>query len=287
MNLNDTLHLISTIIQTDTALFRAQASGFYYSRLAPGDGDGPQWRTIEDMWLVTNRHVIVPKKEDVEFPPVRLTFCLRKLKPSGALEWDPVILLAGEIETFVKFHPDKSVDVAMVNIYEVVTNRIKNSDQYAAPYFLHSDNFAGKNNIEVEASSDVLVAGYPKGFYDQVNLFPIVKSGIIASRWGVGFQGQPYFLIDAKLFPGSSGSVVISKPIDLMAKNGKLMSASEKQFALLGVYSGEPKLQEPPVVIGDLTISQSSGFDLGIVWYADLVEETIDKGIPLSKALTP
>ena len=84
MNLNDTLHLISTIIQTDTALCRTQASGFYYSRLAPvRDGDGPQWRTIEDMWLVTNRHVIVPKKEDVGFPSVRLTFCLRKLKLVG------------------------------------------------------------------------------------------------------------------------------------------------------------------------------------------------------------
>ena len=128
----------------------------------------------------------------------------------------------------------------MVNIYEVVTNRIKNSDQYAAPYFLHSDNFAGKNNIEVEASSDVLVAGYPKGFYDQVNLFPIVKSGImVASTVGSWFpRSTLYFLIDAKLFPGSSGSVVISKPIDLMVKNGKLMSASEKQFALRWGYIG-------------------------------------------------
>ena len=115
----------------------------------------------------------------------------------------------------------------------------------------------GKNNIEVEASSDVLIAGYPKGFYDHINLFPIVKSGIIASRWGAGFQGQPYFLIDAKLFPGSSGSVVISKPIDLVVKDGQVMLASEKQFAFLGVYSGEPKLQETPVVVGDLTITPS------------------------------
>ena len=63
------------------------------------------------------------------------------------------------------------------------------------------------------------------------------------------------------------------------------MSASEKQFAFLGVYSGEPRFREAPVVIGDLTITQSSGFDLGIVWYADLVEEVIDVGIPLSQAL--
>ena len=63
------------------------------------------------------------------------------------------------------------------------------------------------------------------------------------------------------------------------------MSANEKQFAFLGVYSGEPRFQEAPVVVGDLTITQSSGFDLGTVWYADLVEEVIDADIPLSHAL--
>ena len=285
MNLNDTLNLISTIIQTETTHFATQGSGFYYSRLAPGDGDGPQWRAVEDMWLVTNRHVVIPKNQGTEIPPTSFAFCLRKSGPSGALHWDPVVLSVGDLESFAKFHPDKSVDVAMVNIYEAVTSRIKSGDQYAAPYLLHSDNFAGKNNIEVEASSDVLVAGYPKGFYDDLNLFPIVKSGIIASRWGVGFQGNPYFLIDAKLFPGSSGSVVISKPIDLVVKGGNVMLANEKQFAFLGIFSGEPKFQEAPVVIGDLTITQASGFDLGIVWYAELVEEILEIGVPLSQAL--
>lgn len=287
MNLNDTLNLISTIIETKAANFAVQGSGFYYSRLAPGDGEGPQWRTVEDMWLVTNRHVVIPKIEGNEVHPTNLTFNLRKIGSSGGLNWDPVVLSAGELENLAKFHPDKSVDVAVVNIYETVTNRIKSGDQYASPYLLNSDYFAGKNNIEVEASSDVLVAGYPKGFYDEVNLFPIVKSGIVASRWGAGFQGSPYFLIDAKLFPGSSGSVVISKPIDLVVKDGHMMLASEKQFAFLGVFSGEPRFEEAPVVVGDLTITQSSGFDLGIVWYANLVEEVIDNGIPLSQALAP
>ena len=285
MNLNDKLNFISTIIETETTQFTAQGSGFYYSRLGLGGEDQPNRRTVEDIWLVTNRHVVIPTKEEIEVSPVKFTFCLRKLNPSGDLDWDPVVLSAGELESLAKFHQDNSVDVAVIKIDEAVTNRVKSGNQHATPYLLHSGNFAGKNNIEVEASSDILVAGYPKGFYDRVNLFPIVKSGIIASRWGVGFQGRPYFLIDAKLFPGSSGSVVISKPIDLIVKDGKLMSSNEKQFAFLGVFSGQPKLQESPVVIGDLTITQSSGFDLGIVWYADLVEEIIDKGISLSQAL--
>ena len=287
MNLNDTLNSISTIVETDTGRFNTQGSGFYYSKLAPRDGDGPQWREVQDMWLVTNRHVIVPSTKTGELRPKTLTFFLRKLVPSGALTWEPVVISGQEIEKLAKFHPAKAVDVAVVNIYDIASKRLGSGGQYVGPYFLHSDTFAGKNNIDVEASSDILVVGYPKGFYDDVNLFPIVKSGIIASRWGVGFQGKPYFLIDAKLFPGSSGSVVISKPIDTVVKEGKLMLANEKQFSFLGIFSGEHRWQEEPVVVGDLTITQSSGLDLGIVWYADLVEDIIDKGIPLSQTLAP
>ena len=286
MDVNDALQNISTIIQTEALGISGQGTGFYYSTLAPAEGEGPQWRQVEDMWLVTNRHVLIPKDDnDREMRPIRLTFHLRSIDGLGRLTWDPVEVDADAISSLTKLHPDDSVDVAMLNISEIFTSRIKGDQRYAQPVFLHSDKFAGKNKIQVEASSDILVVGYPRGYYDHVNLFPIVKSGIIASRWGVGFEGQPYFLIDAKLFPGSSGSVVISKPTDLVVDNGRMMYATEKQFAFLGIYSGEPQLEEKPVAIGNLIVTQKTGFDLGIVWYAELLEEIIDQGISLSDSL--
>ncbi len=285
MNVDDALNLISTMIQTNTSVGASQGTGFYYSRLEPKDGDGPQWRTIEDMWLVTNRHVLIPRDGDNEIPPSNVTFYLRRLDAAGVLTWEPVTLSSEQLSTLAKFHSDSSIDVALLDISELVKGRITGSEQYLVPYLLSADNFAGKNNIEVEASSDVLVVGYPKGFYDHVNLFPIVKSGIIASRWGVGFRGQPYFLIDAKLFPGSSGSVVLSKPVDIVMKDGRLMYSKEKQFAFLGVYSGDPWVKENPVEIGDLIITRKSGFDLGVVWYADLVEDILERGVTLPEAL--
>lgn len=285
MNVNDTLNLISTMIKTNTPDSTSQGTGFYYSRLGPKDGGGPQWREIEDMWLVTNRHVLIPMNGDNEILPSNVTFHLRRLDAAGVLAWDPVTLSSEQLSTLAKFHPDSSIDVAMLDISELVKGRITGNEKYLAPYCLSADNFAGKNNIEVEASSDVLIVGYPKGFYDDVNLFPIVKSGIIASRWGVGFKGHPYFLIDAKLFPGSSGSVVLSKPVDFVIKDGHLMYSKEKQFAFLGVYSGDPLVTENPVEIGDLIITRKYGFDLGGVWYAELVEDLLDRGITLPEAL--
>jgi hypothetical protein len=110
-------------------------------------------------------------------------------------------------------------------------------------------------------------------------LFPIVKSGIVASRWGAPFQGNPCFLIDAKLFPGSSGSIVVSKPQQLAVHDGQLLYAREKQFAFLGIYSGEPFLEEQPVELGDLIVTRKSGFDVGIVWYGHLVGDIIERGV--------
>jgi hypothetical protein len=285
MSVNDALQNISTIIQTEATSISAQGTGFFYSRLEPTEQEGPQWRKIEDMWVVTNRHVLLPWAYEREIPPTKVTFNLRKLDESKGLAWDPVAIEAEAIDSLVKFHADPSVDVAVINIAEILTSRITKDQRYLPPRFLSSDNFPGKNRIEVEAASDILVVGYPRGFYDRVNLFPIVKSGIIASRWGVPFEGKPYFLIDAKLFPGSSGSVVISKPTDFVLENGRLLTNTEKQFAFLGVYSGGPILKEQPVTISDLTVTHTSGFDLGIVWYADLVEQIIDHGIPLADAL--
>lgn len=294
MNMNDILNTISTIVLTEFSDGQSrsmkQGTGFYYSRMAPKDGTGPQWRKIEDMWLITNRHVLIPKNNNTEFSPTYVTFCLRKVGLNGILEWDPIRLTHDELELLAKFHATKSVDVAALNISSLVLSRLneasKTGEKYLPPYFLHSDKFAGKNHIEAEASSDVLVAGYPKGFYDEVNLFPIVKSGIIASRWGAGFMGQPYFLIDAKLFPGSSGSVVLSKPIDFVIVDGSPLFSDEKQFAFLGVFSGEPQREETPVQVGDLVIIEKSRFDLGVVWYAELVEEVLENGISLSEALS-
>ena len=237
------------------------------------------------MWLVTNRHVVIPENNGVEFCPSKLTFYLRKICGAIDLVWEPISLSTEDIENLARFHPNKSVDVAAINVIDIMNDRLSRGGNYARPFGLTVDDFPGENSVDIHVASDIIVVGYPRGFYDSVNLFPIVKSGIVASRWGVGFEGHPYFLIDAKLFPGSSGSVVLSKPNDLMVKDGEIMFAREKQVSLLGIFSGEPKFEEMPVQVGDLTLIQRSGFNLGVAWYANVIEDIVNRGISLHQAL--
>lgn len=58
------------------------------------------------------------------------------------------------------------------------------------------------------AIEDVTFVGYPKGLHDTKNLLPIVRRGITASPLWNDYEGRGVFLIDAEVFPGSSGSPV-------------------------------------------------------------------------------
>ena len=120
--------------------------------------------------------------------------------------------------------------------------------------------------ISVQVADDIIIIGYPRGYYDTYNLFPIVKSGIIASRWGLHFENKPGFLIDAKLFPGSSGSIVLTKPVTSIVTDGPIAGSKEADFAFLGVFSGEP------------LVDGESSLNLGFVWYGNLVVDIVNKG---------
>lgn len=281
MKIDDTLHGISTLLLATFQGKQSQGTGFFYQELAPKDSKkDAQLRTIEAVWIVTNRHVLLPNIDGKEILPDSFTFYLRKIVDDGIV-WEPVILDVAELKKRVRLHKNPEVDVAMIRVDDLLIDRIKTNNKYMQWSAVTEENLPGNNNIFAEVADDVVIIGYPKGFYDEKNVFPIVKSGIIATRWGIGFNGKPIFLIDAKLFPGSSGSIVITKPIDFVVVNGKPMSAKEKQFAFLGVFSGEPFREHAPIDLDDITIIRKDSFNVGIVWYGQLVVDIAKEGKPL------
>jgi hypothetical protein len=61
---------------------------------------------------------------------------------------------------------------------------------------------------DLAALEEITFIGYPSGLYDQRNVTPLIRRGITATPVWNDFEGQPAFLIDAGVFPGSSGSPV-------------------------------------------------------------------------------
>lgn len=58
------------------------------------------------------------------------------------------------------------------------------------------------------AIESITFIGYPSGLYDEKNKISIIRQGITATPIWNNFKGEEAFLIDAGVFPGSSGSPV-------------------------------------------------------------------------------
>ena len=280
MALRDTLRAITTPIEVNKGNSWS-GTGFYFQRDLVDDKGTSKGIQV---WLITNRHVLFGHAYDPNIKdelPDTLTFYLRCQSPSQGITWRPVVLNTATLATNSKLHTDPFVDITAIEVTNeigaVIIANGKDKFAYAA---VKDENIPQVNNYDVDVCDDAIAIGYPRGFYDTANLFPIIKSGIIATPWKTKFQGQPQFLVDIKLFPGSSGSLVITKPSEEVCINGKLTKFSDKVFAFIGVYSGEPYQKMHPIPIDDdLTIIRRPMYNVGIVWYSRLVPEIIDKGV--------
>ena len=83
----------------------------------------------------------------------------------------------------------------------------------------------------VEVGSSVLIVGFPLGFHDQLHHLPVVRQSVIASAFGIRFQGQGYFLTDARTHRGTSGAPVVMRDNAAAQRNDPL------PWKLLGVHS--------------------------------------------------
>jgi hypothetical protein len=62
---------------------------------------------------------------------------------------------------------------------------------------------------DIEVGTQLLVVGFPLGFHDMLHHLPVVRHAINASPYGLRFQGNGYFLTDARTHRGTSGASVV------------------------------------------------------------------------------
>ena len=105
-------------------------------------------------------------------------------------------------------HPDSNVDICIIPITGII-NELDQSGQ--RPFFVTLDDSTIATTDTLESLSpieDIIMIGYPNGIWDSVNNMPIIRRGITATRPGTKYDGNEEFIIDAAVYPGSSGSPV-------------------------------------------------------------------------------
>ena len=110
----------------------------------------------------------------------------------------------------------------------------------------------------VEVGMSLLVVGFPLGFHDTLHQMPVVRQAIIASSFGLRFQGEGYFLTDARMHRGTSGSPVVMRARENEDLPGDLC------WKLLGVHSAR-------LDVGNRDLHLDEALGLNCAWYADIL----------------
>ncbi|MEA4912964.1 MAG: serine protease [Petrimonas sp.] len=244
-------NVVKIFMQNVTKTTLGTATGFFFNE------NGHKY-------LITNRHVVLDENEN--FYPQLLTLNLHNsytdyssnntisvnLYTNGFPNW----------HEHPKYAKNYNIDVIAIEMNEKTLGPCDYS------LFLHSIiNFMSKDNFlqketQISSFSDVIVVGYPLGFHDEINNLPVYRKGTIASSYPVKFNQNPFFLIDANLHPGTSGSPVLSAPNNIyINSSGSFHSGTS--FILLGIQSGE-------YVINGVSLG------LCVVWYPELIIEIIN-----------
>ena len=225
-----------------TTLFGEQrltnATGFFFAR-----GDR--------LFLVTNRHVVLDEASGHH--PDRLEIELHVAPENVAQTTQFSIPLYRNGKSIWREGRDSAgtIDVIAVEL-----------ERPALPATLLSHPFTPAHLVkqldQVEVGTSVLIVGFPLGFHDALHRLPVARQAVIASAFGIRFQGHGYFLTDARMHRGTSGAPVVAR--DPTQGAGR----AELPWLLLGVHATR-------MDVSNRDLEQDERLDLNCAWYADVL----------------
>ena len=244
-------------------------------------GTGFFFNYQERTYIVTNRHVVKPdddSDDDDDINPTEGYIWLRNKTNVSEANRFPIRFEKDGKPTW-KTHPAEDVDLAIIP----VNSRLSSFDElfdeestvrsgnlaFTSDYFLHEN---------VRPDQRVSLVGYPGDFMDSETRFPIRRNALIASPHGIGFENKPYFLTDARMHPGTSGSPVVMESRGLQQTYGNVPEERRKDLYLLGVHSAKfyaTKFEERNESDQEI-IAGRGELDLNVAWYPSLITDIFE-----------
>jgi len=214
------------------------ASGFFFER------DGR-------LFLVTSRHVLVDEPSG-HFPDrIEIELHVEAANMARSVAFSILLYRDGNGIWRQGVDAAGAIDVAVI---EIERTALPETAIYRAFTPLHLN---GPRD-QVPVGTSLLMVGFPLGFHDTLHHMPVVRHAVLASSFGLRFQGQGYFLTDARTHRGTSGAPVV------MRAGGQETMSGDLPWKLLGVHSAV-------IDVGtrDLHIDEALG--LNCAWYADIL----------------
>lgn len=216
------------------------------------------------IYLVTNKHVL----KDAE--AIRITFT--KNRDGSPDIGNTLNIPISDSKKCIVMHPNPKVDVAILECTGLF-NLFPDQLYFKAVSY---DMLADFTESELSVAENIYFVGYPDNRYDKMNNLPLIRTGLISSHPKLDYNGDPVFIIDAQVFPGSSGSPVY---IDLTYENFKngQIAIGNKKIRLLGIVAQtmvrNNQLQAVPT---GTAFTTQEVLGLGIVFKSTTIKELID-----------
>jgi Trypsin-like peptidase domain len=245
---------ISTFLGTQLL---TKASGFYFER-------------DERLYLVTSRHVLIDEPSSHRPDRIEIELHMDEVDLTRSTGFSVLLYRDGKSIWHQGEDSGGDIDVAVIELERAA---LPGAAKLRAFTPAHLQTLLD----EVEVGSSLLVVGFPLGFHDTVHHLPVVRQATIASSFGVRFQGQGYFLTDARTHRGTSGAPVVMRMPEGQRREGLL------PWKLLGVHSARMDM-------ATRDLQQDETLGLNCAWYADILmtlTEGADAPSPTTKSTTP
>ncbi len=233
---------------------------------------------LTGFFLVTNKHVVA----DADGGEFRFTLSTDDGSAPKLGKWLGVNVERRRWEWWAG-HPAEDVDVAVFPLNPMLEELNKGG---VTPFFSCVDAKLLPENSpfgDLNALERILFVGYPNGVYDAINNLPVIRSGITATPPGVDYEGRPRFLIDASVFPGSSGSPIFAYDRGAWLSGTSDWTVGSERVVFLGVLAsvfyresdGSLEFRDIPTATQAVTVNREM-IDLGVAYKAVTVVETIE-----------
>lgn len=213
------------------------ASGFFYEA-----GDR--------LFLATSRHVLLDEDSSHAPDRIEIEFHTDRENLTQTTTYSIPIYRYGRSLWRDAADSGGAIDIAVIEI-----ERDAMPPTAALHAFSISDQVQDPDEVEIGAT--VLIVGFPLGFQDTLHHMPVARQAIVASAFGLRFQGHGFFLTDARTHRGLSGAPVVMRT--------QAANAGNIGWRLLGVHSSRLD-----IAARDHAADEVLG--LNCAWYADVLE---------------
>jgi len=260
-------------------------TGFFYQVTHPSTN-------AAKILIVTNKHVIV-NAEVIHFvlsnAPSVATLN-EQHQPIGRHDQPIILSLAGS--TFM--HPDPDIDLCGVDVTIPVGQVLQQGRQLRSMFLNSTWLPSPEDKRNLRDIEQVLVVGYPRGIWDEINNMPIARLGATATHPMAQYQGKKNFLVDVPAFSGSSGSPVFTYEAPMFRQpDGAFSPGTKVQFIgiVWGVIepatSGELQIIEVPSALTTVPVIRMS-LNLAIAVHAEEIRQLDELVFPgINAARTP